>query len=135
MVRRFHDYKAMKKLGTLLSIGFFIAAFSLASAFAQTTKTDLSAGYLKGEIVDPRGAVIPNVSIIIEAENFRRVALTDDEGNYKVELPVGVYRITAEKVAFRRFRQKQITIEPKVVSKLNISLKYEKPVIVDEKHP
>jgi phospholipid N-methyltransferase len=84
---------------------------------------------------NPRGAVVPGVSIIVEAKDFKRTVLTDGEGKYRVELSPGKYRITAEALAFRRFRQKKVVIEPKVAFKLNINLKFGKPIIVDGEHP
>ena len=90
---------------------------------------------MEGEVVDPRGAVVPGVSIVVEAKNFKRKVLTDGEGKYRVEVPPGTYRVTAEASAFRRFRQKKVVIEPKFVFKLNLNLKFGKPVIVDDEHP
>ena len=102
---------------------------------AAHPQTNHGAGYLEGEVVDPRGAVVPRVSIIVEAKNFKRTVFTDGEGRYRAELPPGKYRVTTERLGFRRFRQKKVVIEPKVAFKLNINLKFGKPIIVDGEHP
>jgi hypothetical protein len=106
-----------------------------ASSMVVLPQTDQAAGYLEGEVVDTRGAVVPGVSITVEAKNFKRTVPTDGEGKYRIELPPGKYRVTAEAVGFRRFRQKKVVIEPKVVFKLNINLRFGKPIIVDDEHP
>jgi len=106
-----------------------------ASSTVVLPQTNQDAGYLEGEVVDPSGAVVPGVSITVEAKNIKRTVLTDGEGKYRVELPPGKYRVTAEALAFRRFRQKKVVIESKVAFRLNINLKFGKPIIVDGEHP
>jgi flagellar hook assembly protein FlgD len=116
-------------------ISVFIAL--LFSTFVATPKPaqTQAVGYLEGEVVDPRGAVVSRVPIAIESKTFKLQVLTDGEGKYRVELPAGTYRVTAEASSFRRFRQKKVVIDPKVTTKLNINLKFGHPIIEDERHP
>jgi hypothetical protein len=119
----------------LITILAAILIVSSASSVIALPQTDQPNGYLEGEVVDPNGALVPGVTIMVEAKKFKRSVLTDSEGKYRVELPPGKYRVTAEALASHRFRQKRVVIKPKFVFKLNINLKFGKPIIVDDEHP
>ena len=57
---------------------------------AQSTAT------LQGRVIDPDGAVVPSVKIVVRNQETgeERAAQTDGEGNYQVAaLPVGIYRL------------------------------------------
>jgi hypothetical protein len=64
-----------------------------------------SGGSLAGEVVDPGGAPVPDVTVIAFAENrglwgtasrFIKIARPDAKGHFAIEgLPPGVYRIVA----------------------------------------
>ena len=57
---------------------------------AQSTAT------LQGRVIDPDGAVVPSVKIVVRNRETgeERAAQTDGEGNYQVAaLPVGIYRL------------------------------------------
>jgi len=57
-----------------------------------------------GTITDPQGAVVPDVQVTVTnaATNVRTETTTDKDGFYQVlNLPIGVYRITARREGFR----------------------------------
>jgi hypothetical protein len=72
------------------------------------------------------GGLISIAKIIIESGDFRREIKTDCEGKYEIELPVGIYKVTAEAEDFRKFRRKKVTIDGKSHFILNITLKFAK---------
>src|SRR5437763_4579808 len=82
----------------LASISVFILCLSL-GAFAQNTTGDL-----EGTVKDPKGAVVPGVSVTITglSVGYSRTVQTNAEGFYKVfNIPEGTYKITT--VALKGF--------------------------------
>src|SRR5438445_11083152 len=70
------------------------------NASAQTT------GSMVGKATDPRGAVVPGVTIKAtnQATSFSREAATSVSGEYVISLlPVGGYIITAQKQGFEPY--------------------------------
>src|SRR5579862_8734556 len=68
---------------------------------AQTPGT----GALTGRVVDPSGALVPNIdiSVVSEETNLPRTVATNGEGVYRVFLlPPGSYSITVESNGFAR---------------------------------
>jgi hypothetical protein len=75
-----------------------VAIAALAPLWAQ-----IGGGSIVGNVKDPSGASIPNVSVTIHNQetNDERVATTNTEGYYEFPLlPGGQYRITAEATGF-----------------------------------
>jgi len=69
-------------------------------AFGQGTLTTAS---VTGRVLDPSGAVIPqvNISVLEVGTNQTRTIQTDAQGRFRVPfLPVGAYRFTAQPVGF-----------------------------------
>src|ERR1041385_1179250 len=65
-------------------------------------------GRISGTVVDSSGAVVPGatVTVINNATNAARNAVTDDSGFYTVtNLPVGTYTITVERQGFKKANQ------------------------------
>jgi Carboxypeptidase regulatory-like domain len=77
------------------------------SALAQNV-----GGRVSGRITDQSGAVVPGVQI--RARNVStgtpNVTQTDTSGYYALQLPVGVYEISATRTGFRTVVQQNITI-------------------------
>jgi hypothetical protein len=84
-----------KKLALVWSVGLLLAW----SAWGQDT------GRIAGTVTDPSGAVISGakISVTNAGTGANRVTTTDKDGNYQVlDLPIGTYRITAEKTGFAK---------------------------------
>jgi hypothetical protein len=72
-----------------------------------------SSGDIKGTVTDASGGVLPKVTVAaVEAEKgFRRTALTDDSGEYRVTgLLPGTYDVTAELSGFQTEVRKGVTV-------------------------
>jgi hypothetical protein len=73
--------------------------------FAASLTGQDATGRVVGTVVDPSGAVIAGVRIVVTNINtgVNRETSTDSEGNYQIlDLPIGVYRVTAEKPGFSK---------------------------------
>src|SRR5437867_361794 len=81
------------------------------------------AGSISGRVLDPQGAVVPNVNVRLgqPATGSTRVTVTTAEGLYSFpSLPVGSYTITAEAAGFKRVAVSNIQVE--VAQRVQIDL-------------
>lgn len=81
-----------------------------------------SSGHVKGTIFDSNGAVATNVKVIFEANDRKHEAVTNQEGYYEIELPVGVYHITTRSVGFCAFQRALFRIQPSSDTLMNLTL-------------
>src|ERR1044072_7150953 len=85
----------------LLCVLLILVAYQ--AAFGQTIF-----GRISGTVVDSSGAVVPGatVTVINNANNATRNAVTDDSGFYTVtNLPVGTYTVMVERQGFKKSNQ------------------------------
>ncbi|MBA4183469.1 MAG: carboxypeptidase regulatory-like domain-containing protein [Acidobacteria bacterium] len=78
---------------TIRSIFFaiFISASMVCSSFAQK-----SIGKVKGVIADQTDARVARARVLIENKKLKKKFITNDAGEYEIELPIGIYKISAE---------------------------------------
>ena len=91
--------------------------FVLSVLFALTTAANAGAqggnGSLRGTVKDEQGAAMPGVTVTATSPALLApsVAVTDDEGNYRlINLPPGDYTLTAELTGFSVFRREGILL-------------------------
>ena len=73
-----------------------------------------ASGTISGTVRDNSGAVVPTAKVIAtnEGTNLSRTVVSDGEGQYVIPvLPVGAYRVRAEKEGFAPFVQTGVTLE------------------------
>jgi hypothetical protein len=63
-----------------------------------------------GAVVDITGAVIPRATIRLIADEFRVEGMANDRGEYRVELPEGVYRLEAWSPGFHTTKAHSIRL-------------------------
>jgi uncharacterized membrane protein len=77
---------------------------------------------LKGRVVDVLGAAIAKATVTIKTSEGKNQVVTDEDGEFEIQLPAGVYEIRTEempgflaskyaKVRVKRGRDKRITIQ------------------------
>ncbi|MBA3785313.1 MAG: carboxypeptidase regulatory-like domain-containing protein [Acidobacteria bacterium] len=69
----------------------FISASMVCSSFAQK-----SIGKVKGVIADQTDARVARARVLIENKKLKKKFITNDAGEYEIELPIGIYKISAE---------------------------------------
>src|SRR5215475_7009331 len=82
-------------------------------------------GRISGTVVDSSGAVVPGatVTVINNANNAARTAVTDDSGFYTVtNLPVGTYTVTVERTGFKKANQTDNTLTADQRLTVNVTL-------------
>jgi hypothetical protein len=117
----------------LFTFSLILLSFALAAIGQETT------GGIEGTIKDPTGAVVPNVTVTIEASarsvtgttttgagsGFRRTVTTDDNGFFRVlQVPPGIYDITtAASSGFGETRYENVAVAIGKTTQLAIELK------------
>jgi Carboxypeptidase regulatory-like domain/Photosynthesis system II assembly factor YCF48/Putative zinc-finger len=77
------------------------------------------AGEIRGVVVDPSGAVIPDAKVTITntATRVSIVSATNTAGLYDVSsVPIGPYTITVSKSGFKEFVRQGVNLEPQTVA-------------------
>jgi hypothetical protein len=84
-----------------------------------------STGAISGTIVDPSGAIIPNVSVKAKSQNSDQIfeAQTDENGKFLLRnLPVGIYEVRASVSGFKDAVVTQVVVRSSELLQLNFSL-------------
>ena len=102
---------------------FVLAEQRLASAHAPNLQT----GKIIGSVLDANNARIVGATIKVRQQRFKREVRSDEEGEFTVELPAGVYQITVEQPGFRRFELPSYRVEANVSAVLTVQMKVKEP--------
>src|SRR2546425_734589 len=103
------------KLFSLLIAVFFCAV----TAQAQVT------GTIKGQVVDPQGAVIPGATLTLRSPEVqgRKTVVTDAEGNYVfLGLPPGIYQLEVKQTGFQTIAQSDVNLRAGQTLTLDLKL-------------
>lgn len=108
------------------STRFFVLAalclvLSIGQAFAQSTVT----GGIRGKVVDPQGAVVPNATVTVTnvGTNKETVVTANEDGGYAANnLQPGTYTITTSVTGFASSRLEGAIVEVGQVTTVDVSL-------------
>lgn len=79
-------------------------------------------GRVSGTVFDANGSVVLNVKVVFDSAGLKREALTNDEGYYGIELPAGVYRVTAHNAGFCPYQRAPFRLQPSAETLLDLTL-------------
>jgi hypothetical protein len=93
----------------------------------QTHQATLTGGYgtLRGNVLDPTGAVIPNTRVAVFDASGNVVAQvnSDNRGEYRVDpLPAGNYRVEFDSPGFRKALVQNLAVQPNSANQQNVTL-------------
>jgi hypothetical protein len=81
-------------------------------------------GWLTGKLTDDRERPIDGTHIVVMGRKVKYELVTNDQGNYEVRLPPGVYRILVRaRPGFAAYKRNKIQITSGKGSSLNITPK------------
>jgi hypothetical protein len=103
-----------------LILAIFVAALIPASGLAQQ-----ATGKIVGTVMDPQGAVMPGVKVTAtnKATQVANASVTDKEGYYQIlNLPIGEYRISAEREGFRTLTTEASPLEINQVLRVDLRM-------------
>jgi hypothetical protein len=75
---------------------------------------------LNGTVVDPMGAATPKVKITISNSNASFNAVSDEDGKFKIDLPVGSYQIRSDKLPGFAATNRNVAIETGKTAEISI---------------
>ena len=110
--------RRMTRFGALL---LAVMMAGVLAAEAQTT-----GGSLRGYVKDEQGGALPGVTVVAKSPDMIQPvsAVTDGEGYYRlINLPPGVYSITAELAGFSLFLREGILLRAAVNFQVDIAMK------------
>lgn len=79
------------------------------------------AGKIFGSVLDPNEARIPKARVIVENDQSKYKTLTNDSGEYEIDVPPGIYRITTEVVGYYPSRRAQVGVDSNSKIMINIA--------------
>ena len=78
---------------------------------------------LTGTLLDPNGAVIPGVKIVLSADNKGQSTTSKDDGTYSISrLFAGIYSLNVVSPGFREYKLRNLVIKDKESLQLNIEM-------------
>jgi len=99
--------------GDLMRIVRTFAIACALLALCASLPAQIGTSTITGRVTDTTGAVVPHVqvSIIQPATNFQYVAVTNEEGIYRVpSLQPGQYRVTFEAAGLKRLVREDVDL-------------------------
>ena len=112
--------KYRRDKASLIAFAFYAATLWSGSAFAQYTTASL-----EGAVTDPSGRSVPAVNVTIQSEDtgLTRTVVTGEDGVYRFPaLPVGTWRLRAEKPGFSTYVQAGIELTTNQAATQDIKL-------------
>lgn len=109
---------------TLIGVAQPSAGQSSAQASAQSSYPLSTTGTLRGQVTDPSGAVVANVTVAVSVSGGQTHSATSNRsGAYEIgNLPPGKYTVTANAQGFAVFVQNDVDVPAGQVAQFNIPL-------------
>ncbi len=109
----------VRRCGWAVLVPVVVVLLSYTLAFGQNGSSSIA-----GKVIDPTGAVMPNVTVSVIASNGEpRETTTDAQGNYVLQgIAAGTYTVVAEASGFAVFRQNGIQVAADHKATLDITL-------------
>ena len=111
--------------GLTVSLRWAAATMLCGLLLSFTSQAQVGLGGLSGTIADSGGASIPgaNVTVINSGTQGRRVAVTDDNGIYRVDgLQVGTYSVEVEKEGFKKYVRTGVPVTPGQIGAVDVNM-------------
>ncbi len=100
-------------------------ALLVAIALPVECQAQVLYGSIVGRVTDQTGGTIPGATVSVTnlRTNFRRQAITNEAGNYKIStVPPGVYTLRVNLTGFREFVETNLPVSVNNVTRKNVSL-------------
>ncbi len=114
----------MRREGILASLSGAIAilmSFVVVAMTQGARQTHEPTGIIRGKVMDASRAV-QNTKVVVESATVKREVVTDTSGDYEIELPTGVYTITANLSEYYPYRRAPFRVTPGTGTIINLNL-------------
>ena len=108
----------MKIVAPIFILGLLLQTISTAQAEPSKRRT----GRVEGVVTDKFGARVAKVAIKIESKRSKVEIVSDEEGRFQTDLPVGLYRITVYSPGFESFKSDDIKVQADNTTTINVAL-------------
>ena len=92
------------------------------AGLTSATNFPQEVGRVKGKITDNYESVVTNKQVIFESEEKKYETKTNDIGEYSIELPVGIYKVTASTLGFCPYQRALFRVSPSSQTMINLVL-------------
>lgn len=89
---------------------------------AQAKFTKRQTGKIEGFVTDKFGAHVTKAKIKIEGKRIKKEIVSDEEGRFQVDLPIGVYQNTVYSPGFELFKSDAIKVQADNTTTINVPL-------------
>lgn len=86
-------------------------------------RSKLRPGKIKGQVVDINKARVFNALVIVDGVETHRRLVTDENGEFEILLPPGIYQISVDANGFRRFISAENEVKAGKTRTIQIQLK------------
>ncbi|HEX6622854.1 MAG TPA: carboxypeptidase-like regulatory domain-containing protein [Pyrinomonadaceae bacterium] len=108
------------------SVWFVVLLLALGAAAQTERKTSApergNVGKIKGVVLDKNDARVAGARVGISNAKSRRAVASNEEGEFEVELPAGVYRVRVKANGFRAFVLWPFEVKPGVTETIDVHL-------------
>jgi hypothetical protein len=78
-------------------------------------------------VIDVNSSRVVGATISIENAELKKVAKSNDEGRFEIELPAGTYQLTVEQQGFKKFQFSSFRVGVETCELVNIHLEVAPP--------
>lgn len=108
------------------SVCFVVLLLALGAAAQTERKTSAperrDVGKIKGVVLDKNDARVVGATVSVGNAKSRRAVETNEEGEFEVELPAGIYRVRVKANGFRGFVLWPFEVKPGVTETIDVHL-------------
>jgi carboxypeptidase family protein len=110
----------MRRILVTIALASLVCTIGIASAQTTPSKNAI----IRGTVVDPSAALVPGVQITLsnlEKSDVKKV-VTDERGQYSIEIPAGTYELKAEHPDFETSIKRPIQLKENETLKVDITI-------------
>jgi hypothetical protein len=109
-----HLQSGMKQIKHIL---IFLVIVVVAVASAQ-----VRFGKIKGTVIDHGGGTMPGTKITFQSGKIKHDLETNDDGEFEIDLPVGIYRVTAKADGYKKSKLSQVEVTEGTTNSIELRL-------------
>lgn len=109
--------------GYFMKITKFCFVIAIILSLTYFTFGQETTGNIEGTVTDQAGARVPNVTVTLESQSFKRTVTTNEEGFFRaLQLQPGIYTVKAEAANFQPFLRENVQVVLGRTTPVNIQL-------------
>ena len=119
----FYTTAKMNLVGSMRTLIVLVALCWTAAEVSTSGSKEIRGGRLKVIVVDWQEAQVVGTQLLIQNKGLRTEVTGNERGEVEIDLPIGVYRVSAQGEGFQKFSQKGVKVEQGRTTSIKILLK------------